>query len=174
MVANSNMELGYKGYWTTELFGTISQVSPGYNSNTALKYRKLGFPQTGPKFLANVGNNLDFTCMTATTTKWVVTAQVKIIARGSNNVGVTCNVARTCPAVVVRIRDTNGNLILSRTSRSYVSTTWNPNGFNLLSDTITLPTGTSWLNQIQKIRIGFGNFSPQWELIWDDFGIQPL
>jgi hypothetical protein len=173
IVANSDMELGFLGYWTAAKGDRITKVQPGYQSKTALKYTK-SRSRTGPRLITSMSSNFNLQCMTDSTTKWIISAHLRLIRKGTKGIGTTCILNESCPALVVIIRNKNGSILLKKKSRSYIATKWNANAFNLFQATIDLPTEPNWRNAIGDIAIGFGNYSPLWELIFDNFIVQPI
>jgi hypothetical protein len=174
MVSNSDIELGYSGYWTTySSTDNLSLEKPGYQSATALKYSKTT-SAAGPKLITTDSNKFKLSCTTNNTKKWIVSAQIRLLRKDMQGVGGICELKRTCPALHVLIKNTNGKVILQNIVRSYVDVVWNANAYNTFHTTVTLPTIPNWFTAIGEISIRFGLYSSRFDLLLDNFSIQPI
>lgn len=89
---------------------------------------------------------MDFRCLTAGTT-WEVEAEIKLTETDVNGVetGASCDLTSTssssrCPRVRIRMEDPSAFRFFDEFLTSYDVRTWDPNGFNTLRGTFTVPT----------------------------------
>jgi hypothetical protein len=173
MVSNSDMELGYSGYWTTfAATDTLSNVQPGYESSTAIKYTKSS-TFSGPTLITNDSTKFKLSCITNDTTALIISSQVQLLRKNMFGIGAACDIKKTCPALHVVIKNARGRIILNRKERSYVGTVWNANAFNSFQAIIPLPTIPNWFTSISDITIRFGSYSARADILLDNFSIQP-
>ena len=166
--------------------GTLSLVE-GFNSNNAadpqsaaaypgvaIRYSGRETTGNGPQYEAR--NLLDYRCLTGGS-QWRVQARIKIL-RGGTNVGATCEVGSAsteagCPNIVVRLYGASNpdQPFFNHRLRQYASSTWIPNGFNLFTDTVTIPADAE---RVVLAHLVVRNFHQDLDVVVDDFSIQQV
>lgn len=174
LVENADMELGSEGYWYGRGVGTIQDVSPGYNSDTAIRSMERHRYWDGPGYMINMSRERG--CLIPGT-KWLVTAQVKLVNPTNNDEGAACELAPdagpnvSCPQVRVSLRDAHWRLS-NRNIKGYTKATWDPNDFNKFRATFTVPENSDkWQGPIANVVVYFQMYDPELDLILDDFNM---
>jgi hypothetical protein len=97
---------------------------------------------------------------------WKITAQFQLMDRSSGK-GVACDPsAEDCPSVRFFVYDADGTMILSESRRSYTSSTWKPDAFNVFQTTVSLPPlSSTWDGTVQKVVLSIRDFAPTMDLV---------
>ena len=149
VIYNSNMERGYQGYWS----GPLENAKGGFNGS-AVALKHTGMTRSpGPSYNATL---VDKQCFTPGSL-WEVSAQVRLTMVIFNR-SAGCDIRRSCPAFLVTVKDTTGQVVASMTSRNYPSGRWRNEAFNLLNTTFQLPTSTSWNGSVGSVEIGLRGY----------------
>ena len=143
------MERGYQGYWS----GPLENAKGGFNGS-AVALKHTGMTRSpGPSYNATL---VDKQCFTPGSV-WEVSAQVRLTMVIFNR-SAGCDIRRSCPAFLVTVKDTTGQVVASMTSRNYPSGRWRNEAFNLLNTTFQLPTSTSWNGSVGSVEIGLRGY----------------
>ena len=71
-----------------------------------------------------------------------------------------CNIGSNCPAILIVLMDTAGQVIANVNSRNYPSGSWISSTFNSLNTTFQLPSTTTWNGIVGSIEIGIRDYRP--------------
>jgi len=165
---NGNMDLGRVSFWNKYgRSGAFDDDVVGY-----IRYNGRKSRWNGPQYEAR--QLLDYRCLTVGRT-FNIHARIKLFAAGSN-MGAMCDLTSTssatgCPQFRIFLYNKT-NTRRAHTIfklRTYASETWDPNGFNQLQDTFTIPE----INGIGKVLIILRDFNEKLDVAVDDFSIHP-
>ena len=162
------MESGNQGYW----LGSIEIVNGGFNGSAlALKHvGRITARSPGPSYNSTLINK---SCLTPGSS-WEVSVQVRLVTLIFNR-DAACNINRNCPAILLTLKDANGQAIANTFSSNYPSGSWQSNTFNLLATKFQLPPLTSWNGNIGSIEIGIRGYRQnRRNLIFDNFVMRKL
>mmetsp|Transcript_81410 Transcript_81410/g.217728 ORF Transcript_81410/g.217728 Transcript_81410/m.217728 type:complete len:1270 (-) Transcript_81410:160-3969(-) len=175
LIANSDFERGYDGYWDAAGEGSLSNVA-GYNSPTAMYYDSGNRNRywTGPAHKWRDG--LDFQCLTQGTT-WKFSARMKLVDKETGK-GASCNTGSTaegemCPRVTLVLRDKSWTLHTVYVRGFNNGDNWDADGFNAFEGYWTIPSNDpGWQGNVANIRLSITDFAFGMNLIVDDFGME--
>lgn len=173
MVTNNNFESKLTE-WRSRGSGSISLVSPGYKSKTALRYSKRSRVWDGVGI--GVSRNRYNGC-TPPGSKWEVRARFRLVDPTTEK-GVSCRVSPNgkpdkmgsdfCPRVSIYLRDKNWRLE-TFTLGDY-QTAWNANVFNEFRSVFEFPgASTKWNPEIRNFHIKVEDPNHDLDIIMDDF-----
>jgi hypothetical protein len=166
LIKNSDMQLGYNGFWKPSSRGTLVDATTAFGKPvTAIRHSRIRFTSGGPTYLS--ANNMDYTCLSRGST-WEINAQIGLL---SDTKGVPCTIGQSCPIVAISITDSEGNVVRAHSGSEYVGGIWNRNSFNNLKSTFTLPKSDRWNGSVGAVNIEITGYSGSANYIIDNFSI---
>jgi hypothetical protein len=172
MIANSNFDLGYEGYWSVPSGGSLSNKE-GFSSSTSMYYDSGNRRRywIGPEY--KWPNGVEYGCLLQGTT-WKFTAKFQLIDAATGK-GSSCSVnsskeGEMCPRVRLTLRDDGWTLRNVRIDGFSAADTWDANGMNSFTGYWTVPEdGPDWQGRVRNIRLAIVDFPFDKNLVVDDF-----
>ncbi|EEC45131.1 predicted protein [Phaeodactylum tricornutum CCAP 1055/1] len=170
VIANSDFELGSKGYWSTHNGASVSDVE-GFTSSTAMYYNSGNRKRywQGPEYKGGI----DLNCLEQGTT-WKITAKLQLVdvstGEGSSCVVGSNNAKERCPRVRLVLRDGTWTLRQERIDGYTDAESWDTNGMNSYTGYWTVPAdGPNWNGKVRNFRLSLVDFPFDTDLVVDDF-----
>lgn len=176
MLANGDMLMGVKSFWSPFGSGSVAWTSPGYDGSldgAMLAYGRQSASH-GPVF--NADAFLDTRCLAPGSTLQIQ-AQMKLLDSATGQptdcvVSDPSTSSRACPGLRFMITDASGIIVLDTQVRGYAMNVWNKNGWNQFSIQVPLPM--NWDGTVSHLFLQIRNFPASMNLVLDKFVVRKV